>query len=155
MTRKTQKLSRDDYESKSGATALYETADRSSDRGNQDSLTQEHNQPTEDRQGNRNVIDAVESSTELLQQLLEQFSCLQAAVNAEHFSPPASEPEFLCDTESEQLRDRIVDLEDQVAELERQNSDLASRVANSNIREAVSTVGPTAANRFLGKTVRS
>ena len=45
---------------------------------------------------------------------------------------PASE------AECRQLRDRVWQLEDEIGELRQQNSDLASRVASSNVRQTVS-----------------
>ena len=144
MARKTRKRIRTS-ESVVVSTALNELGDRSdSDQGEQDQLTLANNQSAEDLQGDRRVIEAVESNTQLLQQLLEQFSCLQAVLASDE---PLIEPELESsqvaasnfDPETEQLRDRIYDLENQVAELEQQNGDLASKVASSNVRRAVST----------------
>jgi predicted nucleic acid-binding Zn-ribbon protein len=146
MARKTRKHSQKNA-SVTESSAFDQTGDHSlSDRGDQEQLPQENNQPTEDHQDDRRVIDAVESNTQLLQQLLEQFSCLQEVVAADE---PLIRSEFESsqvaaselDAESEQLRDRIEELENQVAELEHQNSDLASRIANSNVRQVVSTNG--------------
>ncbi len=115
--------------------AFNETSDRSgNERGDQDQLTQIDNQPAEDRDGDRRIIDAVESNKQLLQQLLEQLTCLQEVVAAEEQlvgskveSSQIAASEF--DSESELLRDRIEELQDQVTELKQQNSDLASQVA--------------------------
>ncbi len=146
MTRKTRKHSRKN-ESVMESTSFSEMCARSSSEpGDRDQLTQADNQPTVDRQDDRRVIDAVESNTQLLQQLLEQFSCLQKVVATDE---PLIRSEFETsqvaaselDAESEQLRDRIEELENQVADLEQQNNDLASQVANSNVRQVVSTNG--------------
>ncbi len=144
MARKTRKRIRTS-ESVVVPTALNELNNRGgSEQGEQDQLTGTNNRPAEDHWGDRRVIEAVESNTRLLQQLLEQFSCLQAVIATDN---PLIEPELESsqvaasnfDPETEQLRDRIYDLENQVAELEQQNSDLASKVASSNVRQAVST----------------
>jgi peptidoglycan hydrolase CwlO-like protein len=146
MTGKTLKHSRKN-ESLMESTEFNETCNRSgSERGDLDLLTQSDNQPSEDFQGDRRVIDAVEFNAQLLQQLLEQFSCLQEVIAADE---PLIRSEFESvevaalelGTESDQLRDRIEELQSQVTELEQQNSDLASQVAHSNVRQVVSTNG--------------
>ena len=118
----------------------YNQSDCDIECADQDDLPQsEYSQPADHR-----VIDAVESNTHLLQQLMEQVACLQESI-ASDASPIASVLEtsqaFSAenDSESDYLRDQIEELKGQVAELEPQNSDLASQVASSNIQEVVST----------------
>ena len=90
------------------------------------------------------ILGAVDSNTQLLEQLLAQVSDLREVVdNARHGSPaeqtdPSVGPPLADDSECDRLRDRIDELEIQVNELEQQNGDLASRVANSSVQQTVS-----------------
>lgn len=111
----------------------------------QDGLTQPDLLASVDRQFDQRVIEAVESNSQLLHQLLEQFSYLQEVVTADQ--PPtssalesqASAAEISSGTD--QLYDQIDELNRRIEELEQQNSDLASQVASTNVREVVSGNG--------------
>lgn len=104
--------------------------------------TEARNPTADEHLRDRALTEAVESNTELLQQLLDQVAGLREvvvpadAVTHSAGSSVAAEAEL--DEECERLGRQIADLEYEVSELRQQNSDLASQVASSNVQRTVS-----------------
>ena len=71
------------------------------------------------------LASVVESSSELLNRLILQFNDLTELVS----NVSATGPDHSDQSEVETLRRRVAELEDQVADLQQQNNDLASQVA--------------------------
>lgn len=135
------------------------------DTGDDDHVTEPETRANENHTDGGRVIEAVESNTLLLQQMLEQLTSVQQAIASDRTS---ADPDGAIETPSgfdsvqtqdsdtlseeckelesevERLRDRVFELEYQLEEVESQNSDLASQVASTNVREAVSSSGSDA-----------
>lgn len=89
------------------------------------------------------IAEAVRSNGQLLEQLLGQFDDLRRLVSAQADSSHASCAHEEGVDPSPQLIEyerRIEELEQKICDLEGQNSDLASRVANSSVRQTVACV---------------
>ncbi|WP_345682735.1 hypothetical protein [Novipirellula caenicola] len=93
------------------------------------------------------ILDAVDGNQSLLRQLISDFAELQSQVLAA--SDSSSRDTALRDnseriergdheTAITLLRDEIATLEDELCELKRQNSDLAAKVANANVKKSTS-----------------
>lgn len=104
-----------------------------------DSVTEFSEQPADIVHNDARILDTVQSNAHCLQDLLDQVAEIRDVVAA-HLHPAAplesagSEDEELC----RQLRQRIVELENQVHDLEQQNGDLASQIANQTVQQTVS-----------------
>ncbi len=92
------------------------------------------------------ILQAVDGNSLLLRQLLADFADLQSQVVEAAGAPRDSVASDVGDgidraqheTAIESLRAEIVALEDELCELKRQNSDLAAKVANANVRKSTS-----------------
>ncbi len=99
----------------------------------------------QDTQTDRNAADTeqslvskVESNGWLLEQLLEQITDLrQQIASTQSGADSSSEGEPSFEAERERFEQQIFDYQDRIAELERQNEELAGRVASTNVRKAV------------------
>jgi hypothetical protein len=95
--------------------------------------------PSVDRSGDHNLINAVESNADLLQQLLVQFEGLYEIVHQGKSPAGPSEERSADSGVAVQLYVRIDELEEELEELRQQNEDLAAQVASSNVQQAVSS----------------
>ncbi len=103
-------------------------------------LSPRPNHSTSDPVADGKVMEAVQSNAELLQQVLEQLADLRPDVHTD--APGTLASALLSDTDNDQCerhQRQIAALEDQIAELQQQNSDLAARVASSNLQQSIST----------------
>lgn len=103
-----------------------------------DSVTDFSEHSADIEQNDGRILDTVQSNAQSLQQLLDQVAEIRDVVAAHLHPAPAVESIVADDELSQQLRSRIVELEDQVYDLEQQNRDLASQVATETVRETVS-----------------
>ncbi len=98
-----------------------------------------------DRNSDDSLYCAVESNARLLELLLEQFTDLREQIvdrqigtipgGPQQRDPGPGESEA-CD----RLQQQIAEYQDRIAELERQTDDLASQIANKNVRQTVACV---------------
>ncbi|MEM8670844.1 MAG: hypothetical protein AAGG48_25170 [Planctomycetota bacterium] len=94
------------------------------------------------------ILETVESNALVLQDLLQQMSEVRDVMAAQLQPVVVSDAEHLAtdsevaasnDEVNEELRGRILELEDLVHDLEQQNNDLASQVATETVQQTVSS----------------
>jgi len=159
MARKTRKRNRSRGCSSRARASLVETSRAEASKGDMhvESAIVHHTEdvceiqtsdvPDWTRPAHPSVAEAVEANTELLRELLDQFTEYRqsraAAVPEEHVDRQLDASDT---TDGDQHLDRVSELETQVSELQEligqlraQNSDLASQLASSCVRETVAT----------------